>query len=345
MGEISLATSRDVAEATAADLVSAAADLAAAVTAPGIDRPERISRAQLASEAAAALPLLAAQLDPYAAGQFSHGADLIAAARHDSRARDAAADRLAQYAQSRQLQRLLRTAAWADLPGLQPIGVTPNALPDPARFLARVGIPATLDNPREYLPTPLAELPDAVLDPPTGTELHQVSLNLDGEPVGFHTAALLVNEAAQLDWIPAEANRLEAIFRARVNSTLETAILADLAAGAPTAATLADAEAAVGSVWDIPDLIVCHPADRPSLVRAYAAERIDPADRPELLPSAGVPAGTAYVLASPGVVVEVSEPHNIVATEPRQLGNAIAYLRYGRGRVRMPGVVHAVTVP
>lgn len=346
MGEISLATSRDVAEGSATDLVSGSADLAAAVTAPGIGRPERISRARMATDAAAALPLLAAQLDPYASGEYSHGHDLIAASKpHDSRARDAAADRLAQYAQSRQLLAQVRAATWADLSGAQQTGVTANALPDPARFLAQVGVRAAFDQAKDYLSAPLGGLPEAVLDPPRGTELDQVSISLDGEATGFHTAALLVNESAQLDWIPAEANRLEQLFRSRVNVRLETAILADLAAGAPAAATLADAEAAIGALWDIPDLIVCHPADRPSLVRAYAAERIEPADRPALLPSAGAPAGTAYVLASTGVVVEVSEPLDMVATEPRQLGNAIAYLRYGRGRVRLPGVVQAVTVP
>ncbi|GAB3623836.1 hypothetical protein GCM10027418_19200 [Mariniluteicoccus endophyticus] len=340
--ELTTVTSDSVDAASARELTSGARALAESVTAPGIGRPERTNRAIQAAEAVAALEQIAASTDPYADGQHAYGHDLITAAgSHASRDRDAAADRLARYRQHRELVANLRAAAWADLSGAIGTGVTPGRVPARAQFLARYAVKEMTA--RDMVPH-TGTLPDAVLDPPRGTELQSVAVTVDGDTSGWHTAALLVNEAAQLDYAPGIASHLEALFRAQVDVKLETAILADIADGAPTAPDFAAAEAAAGGAWGVPDLIVCDPEDRPKIVRAYAADNVAAGDRPEILPTAGCPAGTAYVIAAGAVLVQATEPFDLVATEPDRLGKLIAFLRYGRGRNLVAGAVQVVTV-
>lgn len=343
---------------TAEELVSGVVDLAAAVTAPGLGRAERLSRTTQAAHAAGDLRAMMPTLAPYLAeipnnddGHPRHSRirdhmlvnDIVAKSSPEALA---ARERLDQDAQQRTISRQLR--AWADLgpildatPTVASVGPQPQA----ARFLELVA-----HQPTEKL-GPATEVPDVwsyTPETPAPTDPRDVPFGLfeiEGTRKPWLVAKLGLNASRQvIDW-PAGAFDAEAALTYFVGIDLETQILNELATGAPTAVSFEAAEIAVGTAWVTgADLILCHGADRPKIVRSYADEGIDPTDRPTILATGGATPGTALVIAAGAVWVEASDIDFMAADEPKIFGKSIAAFRYGRGHLRKAGAIQKVTV-
>jgi hypothetical protein len=138
---------------------------------------------------------------------------------------------------------------------------------------------------------------------------------------------------------------VENMLQMSVDAGLEEVIITDLTAGAPTAANVSAALAAV--TWPTgADLVLVAAADAPGVNEDFAAAGQWPTPV-RVLATAGATPGTAVVLASGGVIVEASDVEWLTAVKPSLVGQDVAALRYGLGRPRMAGSVVTVdlTVP
>lgn len=341
----------EVDRVTARELLSAARDLASAVTEPGIGRSERLSRASLAAERVTGLPHLAGALDPYAAGRHSRLLDLLHEANSiEARAlpgtRAEAVERLDLARQSTELRQQMRAL---EIPQLHSAPVATHAMPatlSGARWLDTYALPATGElGPSSILPEPWSNLPDAVIGAQTPIP-DTLGPLLGGTPSPWTVSKWGFTASLQLlDWTVDEAAEVERMTAMVVDRGLERELLRQVTAGAPVAASLQAAEVAVGQVWTPgADVILCAGTDRPKLVREYAADGIDPADRPALIPTAGATEGTAVMMATAAVYAEASGLLWMVADRPKDMSRDMVAYRYGKARRRLNGAVQLVTV-
>ncbi|MGD8214616.1 hypothetical protein [Aestuariimicrobium sp. Y1814] len=332
---------------TADDLASSLPDLAATVTAPGLGRAERVSRAGKAAEAAHDIRAILPTLAPYASRQHSRIADLVTCNNPIIGDGDplAARERLDQDAQHRSLAVQLR--AWPNLDPFTdatagPVRLSPYPVATP--FLDTYATPKTEELGVAQMVPDAWELPEAVIDAPMGDEHHAERLTVTGTRQPWHTSSILLSASSQQFDNTATAFDAEAAMATVASIGLERQLLADLATDAPTAATFAAAEEGAG-IWPAgADLIVCHPKDKPKIVRSYAAEGIDPADRPSILATGGATRGIALVMATGAVWAEASGTEFMSVDEPSTFGKTIAAYRYGRAHLRMAGAVQLVHV-
>lgn len=333
----------------ARQLVDAARSLASSVATPGIGQAERLARSQRAADAARdvrdALPLLS----PYNGGRHARVLDMASLnERRRNVDRDAAIERLARDRQYRDLARQMRAVQWVDVSPLH--GSVPTPVPAPSSpgpsvtpWLDRYGVqPDEPLGPGRWLAGAWQNIPPAVIDPAPGDSIAVGGpATLPGGITPWHTSALAVDVAEQLeDWTVGGATEIEAMIECSVSLGLETVLLADLAAGAPTAADIPAALAAV--TWPTgADLILTSGSDAPAVAASFGAAGQWPAPVP-VLATGGVPAGTVLVLATSGTIVEASDTEWLTAVKPSLLGQDIAGLRYGLARVRQVGAVVAV---
>ncbi len=346
---LEIPTSSRVDERTAEQLIDAVVGHAARTSTPRLSTAERLARAAAAGDAARDLEDVAATLDPYRGRTHNRIRDLLVAARSHGIPGDVE-DAVERLALARQAEIMRR--AWADL-----TGVTPTATP--------AGAPTTTINPATWLNSVYvtrvsgalgkgrmvangwSDVPEAHLDPEMGEDVSAgTQAVMDGDEVPWHVAAIAFNVSRQrIDWALDDGIEVEHLMATSVDTRLEGALLADLAAVAPAAASFEAAEAAVGAAWAPgADLIVCAGVDRPAVVRAYALEQLDAADRPTVLSTAGAVPGTALVMASAAVRAEAYALEWLAAVEPRVLGKSVAALRYALAHPRIPGAVQAVTL-
>lgn len=322
------------------DLASGVRDLAAAATAAGLDRPERTSRARRAADAAADLAALAPVLDVYASGEHSRIADTRAAADQNAPGGQAAAERLAQDA--------ALAAIRATMPDTNQVATVPLAVTSPAAWLnGPWTIPAASSgtgNRKTLVPPAQATLPTVSIDPAAGATIAELNVAAAADPLPWHVAAVLAATSRQFLDFTGAGPELDRLAQAAVDAGLEAALLADLATAAPVAATLEAAEIAVGAAGVTPDLIVCHPADRPKIVRTYAAAGIHPDDRPRILPTAGATAGQVLVMATAGVYLSAAPTATLQAVDPGHLGADVAIVRTAQTRTRLTAAVQKVTL-
>lgn len=336
------------------DLASGARDLAAAAVAAGLSRPERTSRARRAADAVADAGALLPVLDVYGDGRHSRIADVVAmssapftnAGLNSGLDGAAAAERIALDATHRDLALLSRDftdttngvmlpAALGDLAGRACVLLNgPLALPalPGAQYAKTVRAPMW------------TTIPAASLDPVPGAPVNEVEGLLDGVPLDWHSSSAVIPASLQfVDWA-AVGPELDRMLGLVVDLTLEKAVIADLTTAAVAAANFSAAEVAVGGSGLAADTIVCSPADKPKIVRAYATEGVDPADRPAIIATAGATTGTALVLAAAGVRLQVTDGTQISAMEPHTMGIDIAVGRWAQVSVRLAGAVQSVTV-
>jgi hypothetical protein len=217
-----------------------------------------------------------------------------------------------------------------------------------ARFLDEYAVDATAPlGPGRWLADAWTGIPPAVIDPAPGDEVGAATgATLPGGKVDWHVAALAVDVSEQVaDWSVGGTRETENMLRMSVDTGLEETILADLTAGAPSAASVAAALSAV--TWPTgADLVLVAGTDAPRVNADFAAAGQWPTPV-RVLATAGATPGTAVVLASGGVHVEASDVEWLTQTKPALLGQDVAALRYGLGNVRMTGAVVTVdlTVP
>lgn len=331
---------------TADDILSGVRDLAAACAEPGLGRSERLARLSMAGERAAHLATVAQLLDPYADRQHSRLWDAINAAGPAHRRDVDAAGRLDQARAADGLRAGMQRAV--DLgAGLGRPVAGPPLQPIVARWLAGYAAPAGELGPAASVPGVLDALPAATINAAKLSALPGVQLSLaDGASLPWTTSTIHLNRSRQsIDWTPQQLAEFESILEAAVDVGLERQLLVDVTAAAPTAASFEAAEIAVGAAWPAgADLILVHGADRPKVVREYAAAQLHAEDRPVVLATGGVTAGTAVVLAAGAVLLEASSTDWMAADEPALLGQAATVLRYGRARLRVAGAVQLVEV-
>lgn len=323
---------------TATDLASSVRALAAAVGQEGLDRPERLARAELLSDSVSHLRDAAPWLSPYADGRGSRLAD--EATHHNvkksAKVRADAAERIAQDRQA-------RAVAQAQLTALTGYGtVHPDGVSTPASTgLLALAAPAGALGPDRLSIIPTVDtLPKAHVDPTT--EMDYLTFTVNSTQAGWHTAAFPMNIAHQLaDWSPTAQAALEKLVSVSIDAALEGALLAALTTGAPTATGLDAAEAAALTAWPSGTAVVIHaPADAPKVRTAYAGIAVE--SMPTLVPSAGATAGTVIVAARDGLFLEASQLDYMAQDEPSLLGKSIALYRYGRAAVRAAGAVQVV---
>lgn len=348
-GLVEVPPSGNVATDAADELIAHAREWAARSVVPGIARGERLARAGAARDAAADLDDMLRLLDVYGAGQHSRLRDVatVLNPRSTTTDRDEAATRLDLHQQRQTLVR-----QWADvreaLGAADPVPAAP--LPNPCAWLnnaAYVARPTAPVGRGRLMSTAWANLPAAFVDSPPGTDVSATSQAiLAGDVRPWRSAGLAINASMQeLAWSIDDGAEVEALIEAAVDLALERALLDDVAADAPTAASFAAAEESVGAAWTAgADLIVCAGQDRPKIIRAYAAEGIQPADRPTILATGGATAGTAVVMASGAVRAEATDRDELGVDEPGIMGRGLAVLRLGLAAVRVPGAVQLVEV-
>lgn len=353
----------------AEQLLSAVRDLAASVGEPGIGRAERVTRSRRAAESARDVPQVLAGLDPYADGRHNRLSDAVLVAvgpvmrnedgvmgregqeRSRSEEGRAAADRLMT---GRELAGVRAQARAAGL-GVKALGekvVAPLSTDSPALAAWLDGFaapPVGSSAVKAVVPMSWSGLPDAVIDPgasnPADGGLDAATLAGDEQDytlVGWSTS----RSAQVTSWVPGAQEELDRFGSAVVSIGLEAELIRRLAADAPAAADLEAAEVAVGAAWPTgADLVLCNAADRPKIVRAYAAAGLLAGDRPQVLATGGVrEAGTAYVMASSGVYLEASTTEVYSEVDPGHLGTQIGWLRFGLASARAAGVVQKVEV-
>lgn len=86
-----------------------------------------------------------------------------------------------------------------------------------------------------------------------------------------------------IDLMPDTLTEFDSAIRTIVTVGLERRMVASLAAGAPSAATFAEAEAAVGAGMWSADVILCAGSQAPAVRRSYAAELPNPGNWPIIL--------------------------------------------------------------
>lgn len=327
------------------DLLSGVRDLAASVLESGLSRGERLSRAERAAEAAGGVGVWLDALDPYRSGAHARSYDLFTATDRDAgdTKREDAANRLVQRATRDQLALELR--AGVDLTGLQgaPVGALVS-LPDAFPLLGVADALPVGMGPAGEVPGPWTAVPDAVIG--WDGDQAQTVPNLDMVPSDVVAAWWWFNVSRQAySYGSAFAAEYDRLAEHQVRKALEAKLVTTLTSGAPTATDFEAAEVAIGAVWAPgPDLVLTSGPDLPKVRRAYAAVFPDPADRPAIRGSFGVPAGTAVVLATPGVQVEASTVQWMVKDAPKVFGREVAAYMYGRAAVRVPGAVQTVSV-
>lgn len=329
-----------------ASLHAAVGDLAASALDPELGRSERLARAERAAEAATAVRRWAGSLDPYADGTHCRLADLLAVAgwpgAHAPQAPQAA-DRLALARAADAVAHQRATVTLASLPGLDPNPTQPaQRLLTQAPLVDAIAAPAVLGRRPEF-PGAWGDLPTAA----TNDEPQDGRLTvLDIITVPFSTSRYHLPVSRQVaELMPAALAELEHAVHHVVTVGLERQLAAAIADGAPTAPSFADAEAAIGAAGWVADTVLVAVADLPAVKRAYAFDYPDPADRPRILPSHGLDAGTALVFAAAGVHAEASPTEWTIAEAPAVLGRDIGAHRYGRALARVSGVVVKVAVP
>ncbi|VEI03919.1 Uncharacterised protein [Acidipropionibacterium jensenii] len=363
----------ETAELGAAEqLLSAVRDLAASTGEAGISRAERVTRSRRAAEALRDVPQVLNGLDPYADGQHSRVRDLVLTAEgpvafnpdgpgvdHQGRnmpqafggeaAVRAAQDRLRVASQLADVRARAAGLGFADV---GEVFVAPPAaeLPGLAAWLDGYAQPVTASSAAKLM-TPVAwdAFPAGVINPGTsnpadaGTDLSQ----LEGDEKRYTLAGWSTSRSAQVvNWGVNALAELDRLGTAVADVALEAELIRQLADGAPAAANLEAAEVACGQAWPSgADLILCHAADRPKIVRSYAAAQLGPADRPLVLATGGVrEPGTAYVVAMGGVWLEASPIEAFSMIDPKVLGTQLGWLRYGQVTRRAAGVVQKVEV-
>ncbi|QCV88446.1 hypothetical protein FEZ32_08825 [Acidipropionibacterium jensenii] len=364
----------ETAELGAAEqLFTAVRDLAASVGEEGISRAERVTRSRRAAEALRDVPQVVAGLDPYADGEHSRVLDLVLSAEGPlvhgidggvdhvgsnmprafggEAAVRAAGGRLRVSSQLADVRAQAR-AAGLGVASVGEVFVTPPAveLPGLSAWLDGYAQPVTASSAAKLM-TPLRwdVFPAGVVNPGSanpadaGTDLSQ----LEGDEKRYTLAGWSTSRSAQVaDWGVAAMVELDRLGVAVASVALEAELVRQLADGAPAAADLEAAEVACGAAWPSgADLVLCHAADRPKIVRAYAAAQLGPADRPLVLATGGVrEPGTAYVVASGGVWLEASPVEAFSQVDPKVLGTQLGWLRYGQVTRRADGVVQTVEV-
>lgn len=344
-------------ETAGRDLATGARDLAAAVTARGLSRPERTSRARRAADAYADLDTILESVSIYADGRHSRMLDVLAATTSDAEVAgvwsgwldgDAAAERIALDATARQL-RAVRAFGFksATSPEITPVAGLDFLASRAAGFLhSRVAMPVPFGDmfAKTNAPGAWTSIPAVSLDPAAGDPITRVEGLTNTTALGWHTSAGVMFASMQsvdfLDIGP-ELDRLVAL---AVDVTLEKALIADLATAAAAAASFNAAEVAVGVTGVGADMIVCHPADRPKVIATYSTANVHPSDRPQIVPAAGSTIGTALVMGTPAVYMAVTDAPKVDAIEVANFGVDLGYARAGQVRVRLAGAVQKVTV-
>ncbi len=331
------------------DLATAARDLSASVLEPGLSRAERISRAERANEARAAMVEWARSVHPYGpASTHTRLRDMVLAAGAEGHSRlagaDEAADRLAIARAADQMTHLTR--AGVDLGGLvsRPVAA-PIPTPTDTPMVDQLALPVSLEESAADFPGPWTDVPEAVIGwdgaiPTTDTP------SLPVVNVPFTVARFATNQSLQaLDHSPTFAREQEALWGHIVKAGLERELVGVLATAATAADSWTAAEVAIGAVWSGgADVVLCAGADLPKVRRAYAADFPNPVDRPTIHGTLGLPAGTALVLAYAGIAAEATPLQWLMATAPAHLGREISVYLQGRVLIRLPGAVQKVTV-
>lgn len=364
----------ETAELGAAEqLFTAVRDLAASVGEPGIGRAERVTRSRRAAEALRDVPQVLNGLDPYADGQHARVLDLVLSAEGPlvhgidggvghvgsnmprafggEAAVRAAGERLRVASQLADVRAQAR-AAGLGFPEVGEVFVAPPTaeLPGLAAWLEGYAQPVTASSAAKVM-TPLHwdRFPAGTINPGTenpadaGTDLSQ----LEGDQKKYTLAGWSTSRSAQVtDWGVGAQVELDRLGVAVASVALEAEMIRQLADGAPAAADLAAAEVACGAAWPSgANLVLCHAADRPKIVRSYAAAQLGPADRPLVLATGGVwEPGTAYVIAMGGVWLEASPVEVYSQIDTKHLGTQLGWLRYGQVTRRAAGVVQKVEV-
>lgn len=353
----------------AGQLLSAVRDLSASVGEAGIGRAERITRSRRAAEALRDVPAVLDGMDPYRDGRHSRLTDAVQVAvgpilrnedgvqgrEGEDRARSdagmAAAERLMVARDLADVRAQVRAAgvgfkalgesvvapvseespglsAWLDGFAAPPVGSQVAKVVVPMSWS---GLPAGTINPGPSNPAGAG----------TGVE------TLAGDEQSYTSAGWSVSRSAQVaNWVLGAQAELDRYGSSVVSIALEAELIRQLADGAPTAADLEAAEVACGAAWPTgANLILCHAADRPKIIRKYAAAQLGPADRPLVLATGGVrEPGTAYVIAMGGVWLEASPVEVMSEIDPGHLGVQIGWLRYGVVSRRAAGVAQKVEV-
>ncbi|QCV95727.1 hypothetical protein [Acidipropionibacterium acidipropionici] len=353
----------------AGQLLSAVRDLAASVGEPGIGRAERVTRSRRAAEAARDVPVALGKLDPYADGRHNRVSDMMLVAagpvvRNDagvvgreggaaaeSSAGRAAADRLMAARELAGVRAQTRAAGigFANL-GESLVSPVSTETPGLAAWLEQFAVPAEGSVAMKKV-TPLHwdKIPAGTVDPglsnPAGGGT-QVT-RLLGDERRYTMGSWATSRSTQAkDWAPGAEAELDRFGDAVASVCLEAELIRQLADGAPAASDFAAAEVAAGAAWPTgADLVLCNAADRPKIVRAYAAEQLAPEDRPQVLATGGVrEAGMAYVLAMGGVWLEAAPTEVFSALDPENNAVELGWLRYGLVAARAAGVMQKVEV-
>lgn len=328
------------------DLLTSVRDLAASVIEPKLSRPERISRAERATAAAAGMNAWVDGLNPYRDGIHSRLADMLAVAglpAYEHTPDPEAVDRLTLARAHDQLQRFTRAAS--DFSGLTPTLIgAPAPLPTGFPLIDLVATSATAGlGPVNDIPGPWADLPEAAIDSAEILDVVPSITNSAKLPMTMSRWGSRVSR--QFIDQPGFTAELELVTAHVVNIGLEQALTGALALDAVAAADLEAAEAAVGAVWAPgADLVLCAGADLPKVRRLYATANLAPADRPAIMGTFGLDAGTALVLARNGIVAETTTLQWAITEAPSVLGRDVFAYRYGRAYVRMAGAVQSVTI-
>lgn len=335
------------------ELRTSVLDLAEAVTERGIDRAERVARAQMAAEAARNVAEAARMLDPYASGQYSWLRDLAAVKMPEGMLRGTTR----AEAEDRLLLRDLATQAGVpvkpggDVPSpwggtyarLDVLGRAPVIAPWLSEFATVVERQPKAE---DLAPVPWNALPTAEIDatmPLSDSGVYE----LPGDAATWYESAVYVQTTHQvLNWTAA-ARTMEDALRLSTFKALEAHLLAQLVTGATVAADFEAAEVAAGGSWPGgggADLVLVNTSDLPKVRRIYAAE-LPAADlRPRILGTGGLAAGTALVMASAGVDLRRTAFSLLVAPGPSSFLYDVAGVLDGSVELVHPGVVASVDV-
>lgn len=327
---------------TPAELVRTLHDLAAGATDPGVSRGERMARFANAGDRYRSALTAVQLLNPYTDPACSRVVDLLNPADTD------APERLQLAAAADQLRALLAYATRAtDLSGTIGTGVTdqhPTAAPNAAHWLNTYATPVPVTPGRvDQIPTTWDNIPEATIG---SAEPDTASATIDGDPAPFQHAYFVANPSLQVQgWSGTAAREIEALLAMVVDHGLETHLLGQLLTGVPAAADLEAAEVAIGAAWPAgPDLILVNGTDKPAVLRDYATAGIHPQDRPTILATAGVTAGTVVMLATAGIILEATPMSWYAVPDPQHFGTAIGAGRYARVSLRLAGTVQTITL-
>lgn len=326
----------------AGKISTAVSSLAASAMSVDLSGAERLARAQLAADAAAAAARVGSLADPYRDPRYSRLLDAHAASRRRDPDREAA-ERL-ELGRVAQLARAWQGAA--DSSTLVPLDPARPPVPFVDEVAAVVAeIPRAVDIGQGWTPPPLG-----VVDPaPIGAPVPPVDTSTGSVEYPAHIGVSWVNVSKQLSrWGVDVGRRYDALVDYATSRALEAALLADLVTAAGAAADAAaglrgaldSAEAQTGSAWgSSPTHIVVNTGDWPGVRSAYVPGAVP------FVPvvTGSCPAGTALLFPVSAVVVQATPSEWFSRADPSTAGTKLGADRIGVAGPRDPAALAAIT--